>query len=337
MKNADNWFHIPVPRIPWLVDGLITADGHTSVSGKPKCGKSLLVRNLIVAVIKSIPFLGRGIGLPPGSGRVLYVHLDRKDSLWRVAKELRDLGIAEEESERLLIRTEKHLPPDSTAADRLAWLQREVQQHKPHLVVIDLLWQFLTLDGSANDYNAVLNGINDLQDALRKSHYGGALVVAIHARKATNPNETFDDMLGSTGHRGSFSTNITLSRRRDKNVYVIASDQTERDDVFGEIPETVIERSPDGKLALGLPLSKVLKAANETRTEADVQRLLAYLEDHPGIEMRDIIEGLGVSKKTAMRLVELAGEFVVRRGKGFKGDPHLYYAKDISKGGLDGR
>ena len=59
----------------------------------------------------------------------------------------------------------------------------EVKENQPSLIVIDLLTYFLVLK-SANDYNEVIQGVNQLLDTLTKIKYKGALVVTQHARKA---------------------------------------------------------------------------------------------------------------------------------------------------------
>jgi KaiC/GvpD/RAD55 family RecA-like ATPase len=100
----ENWHLVENTPVRWLVDGLLPADGYSAVVGKPKAGKSTLIRQLIAAVIKSQPFLERSINIPPGTGRVLYIHLDRKDRPARVAQELRQLGITgEDEVSRLAL------------------------------------------------------------------------------------------------------------------------------------------------------------------------------------------------------------------------------------------
>ena len=323
MKSS---FNIPSPETSWLADGLIPSDGHCSICGKPKAGKSTFVRNLVTSVIKGRPFVGRSIDIPAGTGRVLYIHLDRKDQPWRVSAELRQLGITEQESSRLVFKTAQDVP--ESFSERLAWLQKEAVAHNPHLIVIDLLWQFVIAKNS-NDYNAVLDGINALQDALIKVGYKGALVVTLHGRKATNPNEPFDDVLGSTGQRGSFSTNIMLSRYRKENVYTIMSDQTERDEVYGEIPETILHRNTDATLSLLRPFDQLCNEEKENKTEAALRRVLKFISETPGCEMTHIIDGLGMSKKTALKLLRTAPELWYTSGKGEKGDPLKYFLNQV--------
>ena len=324
------WFTEPEIETQWLVDGLIPADGYSAIVGKPKAGKSTVLRNLVVAVIKGHPFLGRAVELPPGTGKVLYIHLDRKDQPAKVAAELRKLGITKQESPRMIMRLAQHLP-SNVFEERLEWLKKEVEVTQPNLIVIDLLWQFVRAK-SSNDYNAVLEGINALQDALIHVKYKGALIAAVHGRKATNPNDQFDDFLGSTGQRGSFSTNIMLTQYRKEGLYTIISDQTERDAIFGEIPETTIVRNPDGTLSLGTPMASLVKEAKQAKSNDDFDSLVSFIREHPGCEMKDITQGLSMSNKYALILLERmpksllnsGSEILRREGKGHKGDPYRF-------------
>jgi hypothetical protein len=328
----ENWYDIPTPETSWLVDGLLPSDGQGAICGKPKAGKSTFVRNLVTAVINGGTFLGRSIDVA-GIGRVLYVHLDRKDQPWRVSKELRDLGITQEASSRLVLKTAADVPAD-TFDNRLTWLQREVVNHNPHLVVIDLMWQFVIAKNS-NDYTAVLEGINRLQDALTAVKYKGALVVTLHSRKATNPDDAADDMLGSTGQRGSFATNIFLARHRNQGVYTVMSEQTVRDDHYGEIDETVIIRHPDGTLSLGSLVKDLVQREKKRADDESLDRLVLYISEHPGTEMPTIVSDLKMSKPTILRLLAAVPALWRKTGTGVKGDPHKYYVTVNESGERD--
>ena len=232
-----NWHLVENIPVRWLVDGLLPADGFSAVIGKPKAGKSFFIRQLIAAVIKSQPFLDRQINIPTGTSRVLYIHLDRKDRPSRVAQELLQLGImSDEEVSRLTFMVAEDLPviaapdkPSDSLDSRLKWLQEEVIKARPHLIVIDILQQFICAS-NVNDYSETLTGVNRLQDALTQVGYSGALVVTIHGRKASSSDQPFDDTLGSTALRGSFTTLVLLKQYRNECRYTIMSDQTERDE-----------------------------------------------------------------------------------------------------------
>jgi KaiC/GvpD/RAD55 family RecA-like ATPase len=321
--TTGGWFYLPEPPTTWLIDGLIPMDGWIMICGKPKSGKSCFVRRLAASIVKGQKFLGRSVDIPKGTGKVLYVHLDRKDRPGRVAAELRQIGISEEESKRLILCTVKNMPDGKK--ERFDWLKKQVLTTKPHLIVIDLLWQFLDLDG-ANDYKPVLKGINELQDALDSIGYTGATIVAHHGRKAVNPDHPTDDILGSTAQSASFVTTIMLSRNRRKNYYTIMSEQTIRDKIYGEIDETVIIKNPDDdSLSLGSLVSELEIEATKQETEADIQRLLSFIDSHQGCEMEEILSALSVSKKRVLKLIEKTSGLIRIEGKGIKGDPHKYY------------
>ncbi len=319
-----SWFDEPEPNTPWLVHGLIPADGYTSVVGKPKAGKSSAVRNLAVAVLKGREFLGRAMLIPPGEGRVLYLQLDRKDRPGRVSSQFRSLGVTREESSRLVMRLGEHLPAGNFE-ERLKWLAAEVKSAKPDLIVIDLFWQFASV-GNTNEYAASLNAINQLQDALTAIPFKGAVVAVMHGRKATNPNDPFDDVLGSTSQRGSFSTTLMCTQHKKEQLRTIASDQTDKDDRLGEIPETIVIQNPDGTLALEAPISELEQAKKHSKSEEDLKKLLTFIDRNPGSDMDTILRGLGMSRKHALVLFRNADGLIHRTGDGIKGSPHRYYS-----------
>jgi RecA-family ATPase len=328
-----NWHLLEQPEVKWLVDGLLPADGFSAIVGKPKSGKSLTIRNLIAAVITGRPFLHRKVNTD-APGRVLYVHLDRKDSPARVAEELRQLGITgQDEVSRLSFMTAEDIPWESLDA-RLDWLRREVASAKPHLIVIDLLPQFICA-GNVNDYSEQLRGINTLQDALIKSGYKGALVAALHGRKATNPNQPFDDVLGSSAQRGSFTTLVMLTQYRAEGIYTIQSDQTEREAPWMELDETVLNRGADGTVSLGKSRYELEKETKVSKQENDVVRLWKHLIENPGSETESLIAALQMSKPYLLRLIGAAPTEIYYEGKGCKGDPKRYFAKPVGNENSD--
>lgn len=317
-----DWSLLENPSVRWIVDGLLPADGHSAIVGKPKAGKSTLIRNLVASVIKSRPFLNRQVNVPKGTGTVLYIHLDRKDRPARVAAELRELGITErDEVSRLRLMVPEELPADIDS--RLQWLKREIEEFKPNLLVIDLMLQFLDVQNS-NDYKQTLAAINRLQDVLSAAHFGGALVAAFHSRKAVNPDCPADDVLGSTAIRGSFGTLILLSQNRKEKLYTIMSDQTDREQPWGEIDPTEIIRNPDGTMELGCSLYVLQKTEKAAKIQSDLRRLLTFLNEHPDSSTSDLTEALGISKARLLALIERGGDLIMSTGEGVKGDPKLH-------------
>lgn len=206
--------------------------------------------------------------------------------------------------------------------NRLQWIREEARKAHPHLLVIDMLWQFVVAKNN-NDYNAVIDGINKLQDALLEIAYKGALVVTLHGRKAENPDDSFDDILGSTGQRGSFSTSVMLKRHRKEGIYTVESDQTHRDALHGEIPETILEYG-DGELKLGETRSQRAHREKLTTKEEAKRKVLDFIQKHPRCHTTDIVSGLKMAKRTVTNCLSNCSALITRTGAGEKGSPYAY-------------
>jgi hypothetical protein len=321
VKRKNNWYLWKRPTTSWLVDGLIPSDGTCCFLGKPKAGKSSAVRNLAASVITNSKFLGRTV-LTIEPAKVLFLHLDRKDVGSQVAYDFSQL-IPSEDRERLILCVASDLP--ATFAERLAWLGQEVKGYQPSLIVIDLLMYFLVLK-SANDYNETIQGINHLLDTLTKIKYKGALVVTQHARKAEGSSDSFDDGLGSTAQRASFVTNMMFKRRRDEGLYTVQSEQTLKDEKFGEIDESVIERQPNGEMRLTSLYAEIRQSQRQSVEETELSRLVDFIAERPNSTQADLVNGLGMSKPTVLRLLRKAQRdgLVLSEGSGVKGSEFRY-------------
>jgi AAA domain len=322
VKRKNNWYEWKRPTTSWLVDGLIPSDGTCCFLGKPKSGKSSAVRNLTASVITNSPFLGRTV-LTVEPAKVLFLHLDRKDVGSQVAYELSQLVPVKEDQRRLILYVASDLP--STFTERLQWLTQEIKENQPSLIVIDLLMYFLVLK-SANDYNETIQGINLLLDTLTKTKYKGALVVTQHARKAEASADSFDDGLGSTAQRASFVTNMMFKRRREELIYTVQTEQTLKDEKFGEIDESVIERQSNGEMRLTSLYAEIRQSQRQSVEEAELSRLVDFIAERPDSTQLDLVNGLGMSKPTVLRFLRKAQRdgLVVSEGSGVKGDAIKY-------------
>jgi hypothetical protein len=326
-NGNSNWFDEPEIETKWLVYGLITSDDNAGFVGKPKSGKSTSIRNLAAAVVVGRPFLGRNVELPEHSGKVIYVHLDRKDHKHQVCSELRNLGITEDDAERLRLFTEKDIPKNLSFEDRCGWLAEQVAEFNPHIVMIDLLFHFIKLEKGVNDYNNVLDAIAKLQDSLSKVGYKGALLMSLHARKAMS-EDVADNTLGSTGINGSMSTSIYFKHDKKEGIYTVESEQTHRDPSLGELNETLVERdSQTGELSLGLTLGAVKHEEKKDLWNVRRNKLLLHIMLNPGKTNEELATELKMSKKTVQPLlVSLAEDNLIDSvGEGKKGDPRKWF------------
>lgn len=320
-----NWFDTKMTKTRWLIDGLLAYGTHSSLVGKPRAGKSSFARALIAAVIKGDTFLGRRVFVPKEGGRVLYLHLERKDPTEQVAEDLRRLGITKEESARLLLLDAQDMLKETKeeSSARTPWLMNRISLFKPDLVVIDVLLQFVdVLD--CNSYNEVLKRLNALQDALHKIKFKGHLLTTHHARKSSSA-ETFDNLLGSTGLRASFQTNVMLREDKETRTHTIQSDQTVRSDQFGEIEETFLERDPaTGRVSLGRTVADVRAEQAQANTKDRSHEVLNLIARHPRRTHEDIETTLSMSPKVRVRVLKALESSLSREGTGRTGDPFRY-------------
>jgi hypothetical protein len=329
-----DWFDLQSPHITWLVEGLIPTDGCDAAIGKPKHGKSTLIRNLTTAVILRRPFLGRAV-TPSQGGKVIYVHLDRKDRPAQVAKELRDLGITDKEKHQLRFLTEKEMSvfPDYTT--RCAWLANHAKEFQPDLIVIDLLLHFMRVKKGVNDYNDTLDAVAELQDALSRVEYKGALMLSLHARKSISEDDPGDNILGSTGIGGSVGTQLICRYRDPEKIYTVRSSQTQRDPAIGNLDETIVVRdSATGRVTSGAKFAELRQLEKKTEWNMKRQQLHTFIKDHPGAFLTEMLDDLPMSKKTILDLLNAMEKngSIYSTGEGVKGDPKKYSVPEITFG-----
>jgi hypothetical protein len=328
-----DWFELPEEDVEWLVEGLITTDDCAAANGKPKSGKSTGIRNLIAAVVLGGRFLNRQICIPPDTGRVLYLHLDRKDRRHRVAKELRQLGITKDAASRIRLLTERDMPKDADFDARCQWLADEVKAFTPNLIVIDLLLHFVRTKKGVNDYDTMIDAVAKLQDSLSDAGYKGAVLVSLHARKASG-EDVGDSVLGSTGIRGSLSTLLHFHHYRKDKIYTVQSDQTVRADQFGELDETTVNRdSATGVISLGAKYEDTKVQDKKDEWTLRRSKVLTFIKSNAGKTADMIAVALNMAKKTVLPILEeLEKSFDIRStGAGVKGDPRLYFGDVLLK------
>lgn len=287
----------------WRVDGLIPDGAITELDGPAKrAGKTTFMAHLIRAVLDGAPFLGREVRQGP-------VVLLSEQPVTSLRASLTSAGLLEREDLWILLWGDAIGVPWAQVAGEALELCGRIGAG---LLVTDTLPQFAGLRGDAeNDAGAALQAIEPLQ---RAAATGLAVVVVRHDRKGSG--EVGESARGSSAFGGAVDVILQLRRggpdERPTIRYLSALSR------FTETPaQLVIELGEDGYVELG-------DAAGYARAEAKA-RILAELADQ---EMRrdDIAKAVGIDgERLTDALAELvAGGFLVRAGRGVKGDPQRF-------------
>jgi RecA-family ATPase len=204
----------------WLVEELLPAGGLSTLTAKPKVGKSTIARDLALSVATAAPFLGR----QTTRGPVVYLALEEKRS--QIRKHFKAMGATGDEPIYVYAAT---APADAFEQVRLV-----VQEKKPALLIIDPLFRFTRVrDG--NDYAQVTQALEPLMALARET--GTHVLVVHHERKMDG--ETGDRTLGSTAIFGAVDTQMSM--RRTESYRTICTVQR-----YGEdLEETTLRFDPD--------------------------------------------------------------------------------------------
>jgi hypothetical protein len=284
----------------WVVDRLLFDGGVSVAAGKPKAGKSTLVRSLVVAVATGVAWLDR----PVHQGGVVYINFEEKHG---------EVG-------RLFDRLAAQGSPIKTYVGKS--IQRAVEATRlaveqlpepPVLIVIDTLQKLIRIK-DLNDYAAVTEALDPILNIAREI---GAHVLLVHHTVKGERGDPIEEILGSTAIAGFPDSILVLKRSRGSKRRVLWADG--RSGV--ELEETIIVLNPVTQQV----------TSGGTRQEADEQDaerdILAYLGKQKGpvtqVLIRKDVEGdTGVIAKALYRLVD-EGK-ISRTGEGKKGDPYLY-------------
>jgi hypothetical protein len=296
-KPAQYYIDNPPPEMSWLVKDLIPARGLTIISGKPKHGKSTLVRQLAAAVSKGGKFLGRDVV----QGPALYMVLD--EPLGPAVKHLEKLDA---DFSALLVTTDK-LP----TVDIYVRVIEEAAQKRVKMLILDTLAKAVRIE-DINDYQATIDALDPLAKA---AHQHGIAVILVHHfnKKETTSNQ--DSLMGSSGIAGSV----------DQLIYVRKNRQT----VFLSTDSRYAASIDD--LALNLDTERMIFRESDNQEEMPtnerVERdILTFLNGRPSICSDDIVDAVSGKRETILRCLDNLSDSnrLTKTGLGRRGDPHVY-------------
>lgn len=288
----------PPESYAWVVEGRLPAAGLGLVAGKPKAGKSTLVRALALAVARGVPWLG----FPTTAGPVIYLALEEKRA--EVREHFRAMG-ARADDQILVLCTAAPL-------DALERLRHEALWRHPVLIIIDPLFRFVRVD-DGNDYATMSTALEPLMTLARET--GAHVLLVHHLGKGTDHADAGDSVLGSTAIFGA--VDVALLMKRTERYRTLSSIQRYGQD----LDETTLTLDPETRnVGAG-----VTRAAAELDDAA--RRIVEYFAAHPApvteAELDGSIECRRQAWKRALRDL-VAGGRIARTGRGGKSDPFRY-------------
>jgi len=289
---------------PWVVDGILPANGMGMLAAKPKVGKSTLARAMGLRVARGEPVLGRATM----QGPVLYLALE--DPRAAVKGHFRRMGATKADDNLQIF-------AGNVPEHAQVWLGEQLEKRDPVLVIIDTMQFFLGVT-DLNDYSQVTTALRSIL-ALVRGKSRAAVLVVHHCGKGDR--QGFDAVLGSTGLTGTVDTTIVLKRRHDDNTRTICTQQRMHAPGGQDMPETVLNLDEHTEPQLA-----------GTRAEYDlakmVAEIIAYLSKTAGEwqERADVLAG--VEGKTQEKVKALDAAFrsgdIERQGEGKRGSPFLF-------------
>lgn len=202
------------PPQKFLVDGLIPAGQLVMLGGRGKAGKSWLILQLIAAIDRGSPFLGR----PTERGRVLYLALE--DGRRRMNQRPKILKWQPSPAIDIAFKIDKF----DAGGQGLAHLRQAIADKGYDLVVIDTLVK--TLSGSADENNNTYMAAicNDLADM---AHDSGTGILIVHHTSKQLVENPFDALRGASAIRDSYDAGMMLVRKhgaKEATIYTEARD-----------------------------------------------------------------------------------------------------------------
>ena len=188
------------PTQRFLVDGLIPAGQLIMLGGRGKAGKSWLILQLIAAVDRGQPFLGRSTA----AGKVLYLALE--DGRRRLNQRPKILKWKPSPSVDVAFKIDKF----DAGGEGLSHLRQAIAVNGYDLVVIDTLVKTLSASADENNNPQMAAICNDLADM---AHDSGAAILVIHHTSKQLVENPFDALRGASAIRDAYDVGAMLVRK----------------------------------------------------------------------------------------------------------------------------
>jgi hypothetical protein len=328
LTSYSKFLSTKVPNEVWTVEAIWSHQAHGLIAGEPKTYKSIVATDLAVSVASGTRFLGHFD--VPKTGPVIIIQEENtpgmmKDRIEKIATSRHLMGHASMNGTG-----ELHYKPPAdlpislmnnagfnlTDEDHLEWLEQQIQQVKPSLVVLDPLYLMMpgVDENSAVALTPVLRNLLTL-----KQTYDVGILLIHHYNKPRSDEDR------APGNRISGSS--VFYRWFESALYL------EKGNSHGEVWMTPEHRgqAPTGRIHLefdlgemGEPVYHVDVEVRKVESNAIRKNMRDLVKSQPGITVSDAVEQLEISRDRVVRTAKRLG-FVIRKGRpdGSPGRPSL--------------
>ncbi len=296
----------------WVVDGLLARGEMSSWAGKVEAGKTTLMRELTLCVIRGESFLGR----QTQRGKVAYLMLDA-DGEEETYDEFDKLGFNEEDGDNTLFIFEPMLAQIENGLEKLV---KMLLDFGPTLAVIDPYPRLKKIEDFTGYENTYLMG--------QLSHVA-RLVRAHFALPGHIPRGRDDDAdvatagFGSISFSGGVNARFTVTNRKGTHTIRSSKGKGSRFKAFDA--EYVTQQDEmTNRIVLGAPWSWKDKARSYMEV---VQQFLDSHEDRP-FDVVTLAKEIRAQKsvlRTAANML-FGHQKIKREGDGLKSAPYIYGA-----------
>ena len=202
------------PPQQFLVDGLIPAGQLVMLGGRGKAGKSWLILQLIAAIDRGLPFLGKHTR----HGKVLYLALE--DGRRRMNQRPRILKWQPSTAVDIAFKVDKF----DAGGQGLAHIREAIAAKGYDLVVVDTLVKTLSATADENNNPQMAAICNDLADM---AHDSGATILMVHHVSKQSVDNPFDALRGASAIRDAYDVGMMLVRKhgaKEATIYSEARD-----------------------------------------------------------------------------------------------------------------
>ncbi len=313
LRSGQELFQIPPDSTKWLVQGLLPAVGTSIVGASPKCGKSVLTRQLAAFVSMGLPFLGREVE------QVKALYVSTQERTGPIVEHFRALGCTADTLPMVIANDSERIDPRTTM-DRL---DATVRDHPDiGLIVLDMVSGVLPLKDS-NDYVEMSQKFVRLQESANRHKLH--ICATTHTKKAQTDNPVHS-IIGSSAIAGAVDQLLCLSTDSRQQRYITTMQR------YGESLPQIQMNWDSEKQAMYLGQNADEARAEQRKATEDriTQDMLVWVTMNPGRtrdEIMNAVKGDVSAKRKAFDLTKSAGHFV-QAGTGQKGSPYTYTISD---------